>query len=161
MPVIIIKGLPRVAEAELWTGPGICQELAACLAFLQSGTGHGFCFFSASSPTLVLVRFSCPLRLCSMPSQHRRESASGEGGWSCQARVPTEERESLCCCVVSAELPVPVFIQHLPSSLGTGRGAKLPSPPYWQKSSPPFLFWFWPHRAEPEAGLVPHPVLFQ
>lgn len=159
MPVIIIKGLPRVAEAELWTGPGICQELAVCLAFLQSGTGHRFCFSSASSPTLVLVRFSCPLMLCSMPSQHGRESASGEGGWSCQARVPTEEREFLYCSAVFAELPI--SIQCLPSSLGTGRGAKLPSPPYWQKSSSPFLFWFWPHRAGPEAGLVPHPVLFQ
>lgn len=159
MPVIIIKGFPRVAEAELWTGPGICQDLAESLTFLHSGTGHRFCFSSASSPIVVLVRFSCPLRLCSPLSQHGRESALGEGGWSCQARVPTEEWEFLHCCALSAEFSV--SIQCLPSSLGTGRGAKLLSPPYWQKSSSPFLFWFWPHRAEPEAGLVPYPVLFQ
>lgn len=136
MPVIIIKGLPRVAEAELWTGPGICQELAACLAFLQSGTGHRFCFFSASSPTLVLLRFSCPLRLCSMPSQQGRESASGEGGWSCQTRVPTEERESLRCCVVSAGYQSLSSIFLLPWERGegpnfplhpTGRSLALPS----------------------------------
>ena len=90
MPVIIIKGFPRVAEAELWTGPGICQDLAESLTFLDSGTGHRFCFSSASSPIVVLVRFSCPLRLCSPLSQHGRESAHLPQTW--HSALPQDEQ---------------------------------------------------------------------